>query len=49
MTGVVKTFKTAIDEMTHGTDFTILNLLHAENANVTHVDLTTRIDIPEYQ
>jgi hypothetical protein len=47
MPGVVETFKTVIDEMTHGTDFKLLNLLHAENANLTHKDLNTSIDEPE--
>jgi hypothetical protein len=47
MPGVAETFKTAIDEMTHGTDFTLVNLLHAENANHTHEDLNTTIDEPE--
>jgi hypothetical protein len=45
--GVAETFKTVIDEMTHGTDFTLVNLLHAENANLTHEDLNTSIDVPK--
>jgi hypothetical protein len=36
-----------IDEMTHGTDFKLVNLLHARNANLTHEDLNTSIDEPE--
>jgi hypothetical protein len=45
--GVAETFKTVIDEMTHGTDFKLVNLLHAENANLTHEDLNTSIDVPK--
>jgi len=33
--------------MTHGTDFKLLNLLHAENANLTLEDLNSSIDEPE--
>jgi len=44
MPRVAETFKTVIDEMTHGTDFELVNLLHAENANLTHEDLNTCID-----
>jgi hypothetical protein len=47
MPGVAETFKSVIDEMTHGTDFKLINLLHAENANLTHEDLNTSIDEPE--
>jgi len=47
MPGVAETFKTVIDEMTHGTDFKLVNLLHAETANLTHEDLNTSIDEPE--
>jgi len=47
MPGVAETFKTVIDEMTHGTDFKLVNLLLAENANLTHEDLNTSIDEPE--
>jgi len=47
MPGVAETFKTVIDEMTHGTDFKIVNLFHAENANLTHEDLNTSIHEPE--
>jgi len=49
MPGVAETFKTVIDEMTHRTDFKLVNLLHAENANLTHEDLNTSIDEPENQ
>jgi hypothetical protein len=45
--GVAETFKTVIDEMTHGTNFKLVNLLHPENANLTHKDLNTSIDEPE--
>jgi hypothetical protein len=47
MPGVAETFKSVIDEMTFGTDFKLVNLLHAENANLTHEDLNTSIDEPE--
>jgi len=33
--------------MTHGTDFNLVNLFHAENANLTHKDLNTSMDEPE--
>jgi len=47
MPGVAETFKGVIDKMTYGTDFKLVNLLHAENANLTHEDLNTIIDEPE--
>jgi len=47
MRGVAATFKTVIDEMTLGTDFKLVNLLHAENANLTHNDLITSIEEPQ--
>jgi len=47
MPGVAETFKTVIDKMTHGTEFTLVNLLHAENVDLTHKDLNTSIDEPE--
>ena len=47
MPAVSETFKTVIDEMTHGTDFKLVNLLLAENANLTHEDLDSSIDEPE--
>jgi len=47
MPGEAETFKTVIDGMTHGTDFELLNMLHAENANPTLEDLNTSIDEPE--
>jgi hypothetical protein len=43
MPGVAETFKTLNDEMTHGTDFKHVNLLHPENANLTHEDLNISI------
>jgi len=47
MPGVAETFKSVIDEMTFGTNFKLVNLLHAENANLTHEDRNTSIDEPE--
>jgi len=47
--GVAETFKSGIYEMTHGTDFKLVNLLHAKNANLTHENLNTSIDEPENQ
>jgi len=47
MPGVAETCKSVIDEMTHGTDFKLLNLLNAKNANPTHEDLNTSIDEPD--
>jgi hypothetical protein len=40
-------FKTAIDEMTHGSDFKLVNLMLTENANLTHKNLNTSSDEPE--
>jgi len=47
MPGLAETFKSVIDEMTHGADFKLVNLLHSENMNLTHEDLNTSIDEPE--
>jgi len=47
MPRVAETFKSVIDEMTHGTDFKLVNLLHGENANFTYKDPNTSIDVPE--
>ena len=47
MAGVAETFKAIIDEMTHGTDFNLVDLLLADNANLTHQDLNSTIDKPE--
>jgi len=49
MPGVAETFKTVIDEMPHGTDFKLVNLLLAEKANFTHKNLNTSFDEPEIQ
>jgi hypothetical protein len=47
MPRVAETFKNVIDEMTPGTDFKLLNMLHAESTNLTYEDLNTSIDEPE--
>jgi len=47
MPWVAETFKTVIDEMTHGTDFKLVNMLHPANAYLTHEDLNTSVDQPE--
>jgi len=47
MPGVAETVKTVIDEMTHGTNFKLVNWLHAKNANLTHEDQNTTTDEPE--
>jgi len=47
MPEVAETFKSAINKMTLGTDFKVINLLYAENANLSHEDLYTSIDDPE--
>jgi len=47
MPGAPETFKTVINQMTHGTNSKRVNLLHAENANLTHKDLNTSIDALE--
>jgi hypothetical protein len=39
--GVAETFKTVIDKITHATNFKLVNLLHPENAYLTHEDLNT--------
>jgi len=44
MPGVAKTFRTVINEMTHGTEFKPVNLFNANNANPTHKDLNSSID-----
>jgi hypothetical protein len=44
MPGVAETFKTVIDEITHETEFKLVNLFHAENATLTHKDLNPSID-----
>jgi hypothetical protein len=45
--GVAETFQTVIDEMAHGTEFKLVNLLHTEHANLTHDELNSSIDKPE--
>jgi hypothetical protein len=45
--GVAETIKSIIDKMTHGTDFKLVNLLEAENANLTDEDLNPSNDEPE--
>ena len=47
MPGVAETLKSVIDEMTFATDFQLINLLHAENVNLTHKDPNTSLDEPE--
>jgi hypothetical protein len=47
MPGVAEMFKTLIDEMTHATDFKLVNLLNAKIANVTNKDVNPSIDQPE--
>jgi len=49
MPRVAETFTTIINEMRYGTDFKLVNLLLAENANITQNDLNTSIDEPENQ
>jgi len=44
--GVAETFKSVIDEMTHGTNFKVVNLLHTDNADLSHENLNTTIDEP---
>jgi hypothetical protein len=47
MPGGAKTFKTAINEMTHWTEFKLPNLLYTENLNLTHKDLSPSNVVPE--
>jgi len=47
MPGVPETIKTVNDEMTHGTHSKRVNILHAENVNLSHKDLDTRSEKPE--
>jgi hypothetical protein len=44
LSSVAETFKTVIEEMTHGTDFKHVNMLLAKHANLTHEYLNTHID-----
>ena len=45
--GVAETFKSVIDQIKHGTNFKLVNLLDAENANLTNEYLNTSIEEPE--
>jgi hypothetical protein len=45
--GMVQTMKIVINEKTHETDFKCINLLHANNTNLTYEDPNTSIDQPE--
>jgi len=47
MPRVAETFKSVIDEMIYATDFKLINLLHLENANLTHENPNCSIDEPE--
>jgi len=47
MPRVTETFKTVIDEITHGINFQLVNLFHAENVYLTLDNLNTCIDQPE--
>ena len=49
MPGVAETFTSVIDEMTYGTIFNLINLLHTENANLKHEDLNNKIHKPEHR
>jgi len=49
MPRVAETFKSVINEMTHGINFKLANLLHTKNANLTQEDLNTSIDEPEHR
>jgi len=45
--GETETFNSVIDETTYETDFRLVNLLHAENGNLTHKNLNASIDEPD--
>ena len=47
MPRVAETFKSVIDKMTYGTNFKLITMLNAENANLTQDNLNTSIDKPE--
>jgi len=49
VSGETETFNSDIDEMTLATDFKLVKLLHAANANLTHEDLNNSIDELEYR
>jgi len=44
MQGVAETFKTVINEISHGTYFKLVNMVHTENADLTKEDLNTSIE-----
>ena len=43
MPGVAETIRRVSDEMTYGTKFNLIDLLHMENANLTYKDLNSNI------
>jgi len=45
--GVAETFMSVIDEMTYATCFKLIFLLHMDIGNLTHNNLTTRLDEPD--
>jgi hypothetical protein len=47
MPGEAETWQSVINEMTHGTDFQLVNSLHAKYPNLTQKDLNTGIEMPE--
>jgi hypothetical protein len=47
MPRVAEYINSAIDKMTHGTEYKVVKLLHTEYANLTPKDLNTSIDKPE--
>ena len=47
MPGVAESVKTVINETTHETHFQLVNLMHAENANLNHKNINCIIDEPE--
>jgi hypothetical protein len=49
MPRVAETFKTFIDEMTHGTDIKLVNLFQTDNVNLTIKDLNTALDQAEHR
>jgi len=49
MDAVAETVKAVIDNMTHGTDFKLLNLLLTESSNLIQEDLNTSVDEPKNQ
>jgi hypothetical protein len=47
MLSIAETLKSVISEMTSGINFKLINLMPAQNVNLTHEDLNTSIDKPE--